>query len=107
MVEAPHQEDRQRDKGGTARPRDQVGRGRKLADVELEVAHHPPERSDDRHDLDEVGIDSVDGDAAVLERSSMTGRGNRDLESRSSAPLPKFVIHRSNLRHELSEAKGH
>jgi len=43
------------------------------------------------------------GDAGVL-------RGGGDIDVRvsgTSAPFPKFVIHCSNLRHELRKQEGH
>lgn len=80
VMEQPHEEDRQRNEGRSARPRDHVSRGRYFADVELEIAHHAAVSADDRHDLDKVRVHSLDGDSAVLERLRVTVRTDRDIE---------------------------
>ena len=82
MVEAAHDEDRQRDIGGAERARDHVGGRRHLADVELEVAHHAAERLDDRRHLDEVGIDALDRDASILDGLGMAIAADRNLQPR-------------------------
>ena len=66
VMEAPHQEDRQRNERCAERARDHVGRGRHLAHVELDIAHHSAERADDGHDLDEVGLHPAIAAAPLL-----------------------------------------
>jgi hypothetical protein len=100
MVEPAHHEDRQRDVGRAARPRDHVGGRRQLADVEFEVAHHAPERADDRLHLDEVRGDALDGNAAVLHRGRVAVSGNRDIE------LYAVIRHPVLLRTKLDQRLG-
>src|SRR5262249_728424 len=67
---------------------------------ELDVAHHAAERGDDRHHLDEVGIDSLDGNGAVFQRCGMTGGGDRDLQPRPRHycfSSPAFSIRAAHL----------
>ncbi len=80
VMKAAHEEDRQRDVGSTVRARDHIGRRRHLADVELELAHHPPEGLDDRLHLDDIGVDAFDRHAAVLDRGGVAVAADRDLQ---------------------------
>ena len=80
MVEAAHDEDRQRDERLPVGARDDVGRRRDLADVELQVAHHPAERADLRLHRDELGLDALDRDLAGLDRHRMRMIRDRDLQ---------------------------
>ncbi len=93
MMEAPHQEDRQRDVGRAPRPRDHVGRRSHLADVEFDVTHHAAKGLDDRHDLDEVGIDALNRDVAVLDCACVSVAADRDLQSRSFRSRRNGGIH--------------
>ena len=90
VMEAPHEEDRQRDEGRAARARDHVGGGRQLADVELDVAHHAAERGDDRHHLDEVRLDVPDRDVCGLQGAGVAVAADRDLQARLVCHL--FVL---------------
>src|SRR5215211_152018 len=60
---------------------DHVGGGRHLADVELNIAHHSPERPDDGDDLDEVGLDSRDRSRPALDILGMAVGRDRNLQS--------------------------
>ena len=64
-MEAPHHEDRQRDKRCAIRPGNDVGCGRQLANVEFDVAHHSPEGSDLRFNRNELSVHTLDGDGPV------------------------------------------
>src|SRR5882724_1332120 len=92
MMETAHQEDRQRDVGRAACARDHIGRRRHLADVELDVANHAAERLDDRYHLDEIGVDALDRDAAVLDRAGMAVAADGDLQPRPVGPVRNLAI---------------
>src|SRR5262245_37807195 len=91
-MEAPHQEDRQRNERSTERPRDHVGRGRHLADVELDIAHHSAERADDGRDLDEVGLHARDRGHPALDILGMAVGGDRDFQPRLCHGLPPYCF---------------
>src|SRR5580692_9997271 len=82
VMEASHQEHRQRNEGGAERAGDHVSRGRHLADIELEVAYHSPERADDGYDLDEVGLHPCDRNRPALNILGMAVAADRNLQSR-------------------------
>jgi hypothetical protein len=68
VVEAAHQERRDRGELHPVRLRDEVGGEGHLADVELEGADHAPEALDEDRDLLEVEAEPGGGDGPVLER---------------------------------------
>ena len=82
VMKAAHQEDRQRNEGSAERAGDHVGRRCHLADVELDIAHHAPERADDGHDLDEVGLYSRDRRSAALDVLGVAVGGDRNFQPR-------------------------
>jgi len=67
VVESPHQKYRDRRHRLAMRTRADVGRDRHLGDVELVAAHHAAERGNDRIDLQELGLERLGLDGAVLE----------------------------------------
>src|SRR4051812_3110858 len=79
-MKAPHHENRKRDVRRAARPCDQIGGRRHLADVELDVAYHPTERRDDRNNFDEVRLDALDQNRPVLDRRRVPRRGDGNLQ---------------------------
>ena len=96
VMEAPHQEDRQRRIGRAAGARDHVGRRRHFADVELEVADHAPERGDDRNHLDEIGVDALDRHLARFEGARMPIIRDRDFQAwLASHVLLRHIFQRS------------
>src|SRR5262249_4861601 len=94
VVEAPHQENRQRNERSAERAGDHVGRGRHLADVEFDIAHHAAECADDGHDLDEVGLQPRNRDRAALDILGMAVGGDGNLQSRlrHCFSMPAFSI---------------
>src|SRR5262249_54683383 len=82
VMKASHQENRQRNEWSAERARDHVGGGGHLTDIELDIAHHAPERPDDRHDLDEVGLHAGDRHRPVLDVLGMAVAGDCNLQSR-------------------------
>jgi len=60
VMKAPHDEDRQGDKGGAIGSRDHISCRRKLADVKLDLPDHAPEGGDLRLDGHNVSIDAFD-----------------------------------------------
>src|SRR6266446_6529666 len=94
VMKTAHQEDRQRNERGAERAGNHVGRRRHLADVEFEIAHHAPERADDGHDLDEVGLYPRDRDRPALDVLGVAVGGDRNLQPRlrHCFSIPAFSI---------------
>ena len=67
-MKRPHQKDRQRREAFAVFLRAQVGRDRHLADIEFMPADHAAERVDEDGDVDEIELEGLRRNRAVLER---------------------------------------
>jgi hypothetical protein len=99
VMEAPHQEDRERRVGRAAGARDHVRCRRHFADVEFEVADHPPERGDDWANLNEIGVDALDRHLCGFHCAGVAVIGDRELQARliSHLLLLEIFVSRSGI----------
>ena len=79
MVEAAGDENRQRDEGRAVSARDDIGRRRDLADIELDLPHHATEGADLRDHFDEIGLTPSIG-ISPLRRAAVRIIRNRDIK---------------------------
>jgi hypothetical protein len=80
MMEAAHDEHRQRDKGCAIGAGDDIGGRGQFADIEFDVAHHAAERADLRLNRHEFRVHALDGNGAVADRRRMRMLGDGNFE---------------------------